>query len=163
MVQTKTRIARAERKALAQSKGFHQVEDAILKEIISREKAILRKGIKALVSDRARARVLISAAEAELTIRKAARSSPRDLVPSSWAHQVKARDGCCIICGSQVDLEAHHIIPVSVDPSHAGDVSIGVTLCAHHHRLDKDSIHRQHGLDSECFWSWVEDHDDLVL
>ena len=52
-----------------------------------------------------------------------------------WAHQVKTRDGRCVICGSVDDLEAHHIIPVSHSNRYVLRTSNGITLCKNCHWL----------------------------
>ena len=60
-----------------------------------------------------------------------------------WVDSVKARDGKCSVCGTAENLEAHHIIPLSVlveahglenreqarDCDELWDLSNGVTVC----------------------------------
>lgn len=59
-----------------------------------------------------------------------------------WANNVKYRDGRkCVICGRDVNLEAHHIIPVSHSRKYVYDENNGITLCKDchwlvHHRAD---------------------------
>lgn len=54
---------------------------------------------------------------------------------TNWAYQVKKRDGYrCVICGNVDDLEAHHVIPVSVDPTLMYIMGNGLTLCHKCHR-----------------------------
>lgn len=50
-----------------------------------------------------------------------------------WRRKVKERDGCCVECGSDEDLHAHHITPVSEDKSMATDIENGKTLCSDCH------------------------------
>jgi len=64
-----------------------------------------------------------------------------------WMDAVKARDGKCLVCGSQENVEAHHLIPLAVlmeeyeivsrdqarDCQALWDLSNGQTLCARHH------------------------------
>ena len=47
-----------------------------------------------------------------------------------WRRTVLERDGYkCLMCLHRVDLEVHHIIMISEDPSKAFDVDNGITLC----------------------------------
>lgn len=55
---------------------------------------------------------------------------------NAWPRLVKARDGCCVICGSRRDLKAHHVVPLSRGGGHG--LSNGVTLCGDCHQ-------REHG------------------
>ena len=56
-----------------------------------------------------------------------------------WATQVRKRDGGkCVVCGSTVKLEAHHIVPVSVDPTFSLTPGNGVCLCYTCHRKAHD-------------------------
>lgn len=55
-----------------------------------------------------------------------------------WRKAVIARDnGMCRICGSNENLEAHHIIPVKNDPDgkYKYDVNNGITLCKSCHDM----------------------------
>lgn len=52
---------------------------------------------------------------------------------SNWARRVINRDRCCVICGSQEHLEAHHIVPVSHSESLRYEDANGITLCRMHH------------------------------
>lgn len=63
-----------------------------------------------------------------------------------WSNDVKSRDGVCQVCGENHDLEAHHIVPKSQDPSRKYDVDNGITLCRDCHRSAEYSIHRQLGV-----------------
>lgn len=46
-----------------------------------------------------------------------------------WSNKVKERDGRCVVCGEVKGLEAHHIVPKSVDSSHQLNINNGITLC----------------------------------
>lgn len=55
---------------------------------------------------------------------------------ANWRKNVWKRDGCrCVICGSQDDLNVHHIIPVSVSEEYKYTEGNGITLCRVCHRL----------------------------
>ncbi len=52
-----------------------------------------------------------------------------------WAMRVKKRDGyTCRVCGGKTGIHAHHIVPVSVDPSLMYTENNGITLCAECHK-----------------------------
>lgn len=59
-----------------------------------------------------------------------------------WAALVKERDVKCVVCGSASDLEAHHIVPKSIDGKFTLSLSNGVTLCSGCHR-------KAHGIPAE--------------
>lgn len=51
-----------------------------------------------------------------------------------WRKNIFERDGyVCQECGSNSDLHAHHIVPVSEDESKMFDLDNGVTLCGECH------------------------------
>lgn len=55
----------------------------------------------------------------------------RDMV---WVKMVLERDGhTCVKCGATTNLQAHHIIPVSVESIFSADIDNGVTLCKECH------------------------------
>ena len=54
---------------------------------------------------------------------------------------VKRRDCRCLLCGSEEDLQAHHIKPVRSNPELKDDPDNGVTLCATCH---KATYRREH-------------------
>ena len=57
-----------------------------------------------------------------------------------WAKQVKKKDGYrCAICGSIERLEAHHVIPVSVDERLKYVIANGLTLCHECH----EKVHKK--------------------
>lgn len=50
-----------------------------------------------------------------------------------WADKVKDRDGrSCVVCGSPVRLNAHHIIPREVHETKF-EIMNGLSLCPKHH------------------------------
>jgi hypothetical protein len=50
---------------------------------------------------------------------------------SQWRKSVYQRDLYhCRLCGSNIDLEAHHIIPFSVSEKLQTDIENGITLCS---------------------------------
>lgn len=53
-----------------------------------------------------------------------------------WSQRIRRRDGMkCAICGSTIGLNAHHIIPVAVDPDQALNDANGICLCREcHHK-----------------------------
>lgn len=51
-----------------------------------------------------------------------------------WRGNVLLRDGYkCVICGSEDNLEAHHVKPVAKFPDLALDINNGITLCQRCH------------------------------
>lgn len=55
---------------------------------------------------------------------------------SNWRDDIFKRYlGKCALCGSTEDLEAHHIIPYSVDPEQGYNLENGILLCRKHHKL----------------------------
>lgn len=69
---------------------------------------------------------------------------------NTWAENVKRKDGYkCVICGSEENLEAHHIIPFGYKPDIQGEFGerAGITLCREHHKMVTDSynVFRKYG------------------
>lgn len=64
-----------------------------------------------------------------------------------WEHDVKERDNNqCVICGSRLDLEVHHISPYCSDFENRLNIKNGITLCKHHHNSKmKGSFHNTYG------------------
>lgn len=57
---------------------------------------------------------------------------------SKWSQSVRERDGNkCVICHTDKNLHAHHIIPVSKDKcnKYIFDINNGITLCKYHHNM----------------------------
>jgi len=53
---------------------------------------------------------------------------------NDWRKSVKDRDNNkCVDCGSEINLHAHHIVPISEDKSKAFDLENGVTVCVECH------------------------------
>ncbi|CAA6798833.1 MAG: Unknown protein [uncultured Sulfurovum sp.] len=81
---------------------------------------------------------------------------------AKWAKKVyKKNNYTCVACGYQgggsKKLEAHHIVPKSINPRLAYRVSNGVTLCSACHRTDEDAYHAVNGYKGshELFNSWL--------
>lgn len=51
-----------------------------------------------------------------------------------WSSYVKLRDEICLVCGSEVNLNAHHLIPREIKEFRY-DIENGITLCPKHHRF----------------------------
>jgi len=53
----------------------------------------------------------------------------------TWSRIIRKRDNYkCVICGSQDDLNAHHIFPKSKYPALMFNINNGITLCKTHHK-----------------------------
>ena len=53
----------------------------------------------------------------------------------TWSDKVKQRDGNrCVICGSEEQLQAHHVKPGFLYPECRKDVDNGITLCKDCHQ-----------------------------
>ena len=62
----------------------------------------------------------------------------------SWRKKVLDRDGrFCQACGSSERLTAHHITPISKDPSRALDPQNGITLCLDCHREEHGHLPKE--------------------
>ena len=60
-----------------------------------------------------------------------------------WTRLVKERDGCCTMCGTVKELEAHHIVPKATRPDLCAVLENGITLCIGCHRTEPWAIHKQ--------------------
>ena len=58
-----------------------------------------------------------------------------------WSRAVRNRDGRCLKCGTQSELEAHHIYPKSIYPKLWLKLDNGMALCKSCHRIGHNSIH----------------------
>ena len=72
-----------------------------------------------------------------------------------WANSVKNRDGwTCVICGSKIRTNAHHIIPRE-NLSTKFDLKNGISLCPKHHFFSRDISAHNHPL---AMFMWLEKH-----
>lgn len=62
----------------------------------------------------------------------------KDVSMTKWKKQVHNRDQVCQCCGDPIDLECHHVMPLSQYPSLGTDVGNGILLCSScHHDYHK--------------------------
>ena len=62
----------------------------------------------------------------------------RDISMTKWKREVHDRDQVCQCCGDVVDLECHHVMPLSQYPSIGTDPGNGILLCGScHHDYHK--------------------------
>ena len=66
----------------------------------------------------------------------------RDDVSPAWRREVLKRDNCCVICGGEKHLEAHHIFGYKGYPELRDNVDNGITLCQFCH----GNYHSQYGV-----------------
>ncbi len=60
----------------------------------------------------------------------------------SWSKLVRERDGNkCVVCGSDKNLNVHHILDKRFYKEHSLNVDVGVSLCVLHHKYSKLSAH----------------------
>lgn len=57
----------------------------------------------------------------------------KDVSMTRWKKQVHDRDQVCQCCGDPIDLECHHVMPLSQYPSLGTDVGNGILLCSSCH------------------------------
>jgi 5-methylcytosine-specific restriction endonuclease McrA len=83
---------------------------------------------------------------------------------SKWAKKIyKKNNYTCVACGyragGNLRLEAHHIVPKSINPQLAYRISNGVTLCSECHRTDDYAYHAVHGVkgSKEMFDRWLSE------
>ena len=70
-----------------------------------------------------------------------------------WANAVKLKDGSkCAICGSTINLNAHHIIPREIKPLKY-NIDNGITLCPLHHRFSFELSAHQNPI---AFFKWMQ-------
>lgn len=58
----------------------------------------------------------------------------RDISMTKWKREVHDRDQVCQCCGDTVDLECHHVMPLSQYPSIGTDPGNGILLCGSCHQ-----------------------------
>ena len=58
----------------------------------------------------------------------------RDISMTKWKREVHNRDQVCQCCGDAVDLECHHVMPLSQYPSIGTDPGNGILLCVSCHQ-----------------------------
>ena len=56
-----------------------------------------------------------------------------------WRRVVLDRDKVCCVCGSSLDLEAHHMNCMKYFPGQREDIDNGITLCGKHHSIFHNS------------------------
>jgi len=62
----------------------------------------------------------------------------KDISMTKWKKEVHDRDQVCQCCGDLIDLECHHVMPLSQYPSLGTDVGNGILLCSScHHDYHK--------------------------
>ena len=66
--------------------------------------------------------------------KKYGKRNPRGTLQRSWANLVKHRDKCCVMCGDDNNLEAHHVKPYKTCIDGRWDVNNGITLCGCCHK-----------------------------
>lgn len=57
----------------------------------------------------------------------------KDISMTKWKKEVHDRDQVCQCCGDVVDLQCHHVMPLSQYPSLGTDVGNGILLCGSCH------------------------------
>jgi len=70
-----------------------------------------------------------------------------------WSMIVRARDGCCQVCGKKINLNAHHLIRRSKNLYHY-DLNNGMCLCSYHHQFSRDCSPHAGGMG---FAEWLMD------
>jgi len=75
------------------------------------------------------------------------------LKDDEWNEKIKNRDECCVVCGTEKFLNAHHIIPRE-NFSLRWDEDNGVTLCSKHHKFcNQISAHKNPFIFLNFLWS----------
>ena len=77
----------------------------------------------------------------------------RNKADKQWAQAVRARDKVCQICGSDKNLNSHHVLPRTLLDTR-WDVRNGITLCVGCHKFGPRSAHKN------GFWfaNWLMQH-----
>lgn len=67
-------------------------------------------------------------------------SDRNDALVSRWRRNVLKRDGKCVDCGSEDNLQAHHISHWFDDPINRINLENGITLCVDCHSLEHPEL-----------------------
>jgi len=62
----------------------------------------------------------------------------------SWSRSVRIRDKLCYICGGNIRLQAHHILPKRLFPEKSFEIQNGISLCS--------DCHFMYHLKYKIFW-----------
>ena len=65
----------------------------------------------------------------------------REIQPELRQMVLKRDEYQCVKCGSDENLECHHIIPVSIEPLLSADMDNCITLCSECHK----EVHKKDG------------------
>ena len=82
-----------------------------------------------------------------------ARSTKRKALVN-WSKSVRDRDKKCSICGSEVYLQAHHILDKRYFKENMYDIGIGILLCVKCHKWGKYAAHTN----ALFFSKWLENN-----
>ena len=78
----------------------------------------------------------------------------------AWAIDVKTRDDWkCVICGSTIKPNAHHILPRELHDTKL-DISNGISLCCKHHLFSREISAHNNPL---AFFVWMEQNRPEIL
>ncbi len=72
-----------------------------------------------------------------------------------WSKLVRERDGNkCVVCGSDKNLNAHHILDKIHYRLYSLNIGVGITLCVKHHKWGKYAAH------TNVLWfsNWLHKH-----
>lgn len=85
-----------------------------------------------------------------------ARKKYKDESEKLWAAEIK-KVGCCEICFSKDELNAHHLLPKSIWTNLDRDISNGICLCADHHLLNVQISPHNNIISAQEFQKWLEE------
>lgn len=72
--------------------------------------------------------------------KRAIKAVPRNRL-AQWSKRVR-EVGCCAVCGSTKNLNAHHLLPKERYPEFKFKRINGLALCPNHHKFGRYSAHR---------------------